>query len=70
MFMGNVRWMRDLGVGLITTPAILFIVVIWGTIEAPSLLVKHWDFYLILLALPWAMGAALIFWDDRRTRKP
>jgi hypothetical protein len=48
-----------LAVALIMSPTILFCIPIWGALNHPSLLIEHWDFYLLFLGIPYAVALAL-----------
>lgn len=64
--MSNRRFMRDLGVGLITTPTIMFCIPIWAAVSEPRFLLEEWDCFLPCIALPYAIGAALIWRSVKR----
>jgi hypothetical protein len=61
-------WMRNAGVALIGTPTIMFCVLIYAAVREPVLLLDHWDFYLPWIGLPYAIGAALLWWDMKHRR--
>lgn len=44
---------------LVITPTILLIIPLIGVVSEPSLLLEYWDFYLLLVGLPYLLAAAL-----------
>lgn len=55
------QWIRDAGLALIITPIIMFGILIYGAFTEPGLLLDHWDVYMPFVAMPWAVGAVLLW---------
>lgn len=62
--------LERLAVASIMVPTTLFCIPIWGALNQPSLVVENWDFYLLFLGIPYAVGIALWFGARRHRQAP
>ncbi len=57
--------LRRWATALWTTPLMMLFPLWLGLFEAPSMLLEHWDLYLLFFGLPFAAAAALYYWSAR-----
>jgi len=65
----TVRQLRDAGWALIYTPAIMFVILIWGALHEPLVILEDWDIYFPFIILPWAAGIALLVKARKKARR-
>ena len=61
--------MKKLGLGLIAATLGMCWMPIYGIFHDPSLALKHWDFFLLFVAVPVLMGTGMCLYARRRDRK-